>query len=93
MSAPYQLCLRAWTRRGPRFPAYGTAWELANPQVREAYYILQQAIRLGWVRRQPCEVCGAKAQSHHENYDRPLDVTWLCALHHRRRHSELRRAS
>lgn len=30
----------------------------------------------------PCEVCGASAQKHHEDYSRPLDVRWLCREHH-----------
>ena len=31
----------------------------------------------------PCEVCGAtKAQAHHCNYSKPLDVRWLCPKHH-----------
>lgn len=27
----------------------------------------------------PCQNCGSKeVEMHHEDYDRPLDVTWLC---------------
>ena len=37
----------------------------------------------------PCEVCGAGAQAHHEDYLKPLDVRWLCPVHHRQRHMEL----
>jgi hypothetical protein len=33
---------------------------------------------------QPCLVCGAgNAQMHHVDYDRPLDVAWLCDTHHK----------
>jgi hypothetical protein len=40
---------------------------------------------------QPCEVCGEKegVQAHHEDYDKPLDVKWLCHSHHRLRHEEI----
>lgn len=32
---------------------------------------------------QPCQVCGdPKSQMHHVDYERPLDVTWLCKAHH-----------
>lgn len=41
--------------------------------------------------KMPCEKCGAfPAEAHHEDYSRPLDVTWLCKSHHSRRHVELR---
>lgn len=39
--------------------------------------------------RKPCEVCGAeKAEAHHEDYTKPLDVNWLCKRHHAERHTE-----
>ena len=32
----------------------------------------------------PCEVCGdPETEKHHENYDHPFDVRWLCYEHHR----------
>ena len=34
---------------------------------------------------------GDKAEAHHEDYSRPLDVVWLCSLHHHRRHAEINR--
>jgi len=41
----------------------------------------------GFLRPGPCEMCGAEpAQMHHEDYDKPLEVRWLCALHHRQQH-------
>ena len=40
------------------------------------------AIRKGRVQRLPCIVCGGKAQAHHSDYSKPLDVDWLCRKHH-----------
>jgi len=41
------------------------------------------AIRSGRLERRPCEVCGdIKSESHHEDYDKPLEVNWLCRKHH-----------
>ncbi len=33
----------------------------------------------GKIKRLPCEICGSQeSQMHHEDYDRPLEVRWLC---------------
>lgn len=36
----------------------------------------------------PCEVCGGKAQAHHDSYypDKWICVRWLCPKHHRHWH-------
>ena len=35
---------------------------------------------------QPCIVCGAKADAHHDDYSKPTEVTWLCRKHHMNLH-------
>lgn len=41
-------------------------------------------IRRGQMFKQPCEVCGEiKVQAHHTDYGKPLEVRWLCKVHHR----------
>lgn len=50
---------------------------------------LAKARRRGEITPQPCEVCGpdrGKTEAHHEDYAKPLDVVWLCSLHHSQRH-------
>ena len=48
-----------------------------------------EAIRAGFLVRQPCEVCGALgSEAHHEDYGRPLHVRWLCFFHHREVHGQ-----
>jgi ribosomal protein S27AE len=60
----------------------------ANPEKWKARNAVNNAIRLGKLERQPCEVCGApKVQAHHEDYAKPLDVRWLCRTHHWQEHS------
>jgi len=41
------------------------------------------AIKSGKLVREPCEVCGEiKVDAHHDDYDNPLNVRWLCRKHH-----------
>lgn len=57
-----------------------------NPEKAKARYDLNNAIRDGRVKRQPCELCGAaKAQAHHHDYSKPFDVAWRCFRCHRER--------
>lgn len=53
----------------------------------------RNAVKKGWLQRQPCEVCGdAQADAHHDDYRRPLEVRWLCRLHHMHAHHPLDKA-
>jgi transcription elongation factor Elf1 len=45
------------------------------------------AIKNGSITVLPCLICGKKAEAHHPDYSRPLDVMWLCKPHHRETHS------
>lgn len=48
---------------------------------REARKLLNYAVRSGKVERPPkCQECDSRGliHGHHEDYDRPLDVLWLC---------------
>lgn len=54
--------------------------------------ILNHYLRDKNIIRPSCNVCGhPMAEAHHHDYDRPLDVVWLCFRHHREihQHSEL----
>lgn len=45
--------------------------------------VVRNDIRHGRTNKKPCEVCGIlKVHAHHDNYDRPRDVRWLCISHH-----------
>lgn len=51
---------------------------------------LHTAIARGKAVRRPCEVCGnPRTDAHHDDYAKPLQVRWLCRLHHMRLHHEL----
>lgn len=54
-----------------------------NPLKYRARNAVNNAIRDGKLVRMPCRICGEKAQAHHEDYSKPLEVDWLCFKHHR----------
>lgn len=52
---------------------------------------LERAVVSGTVNKKPCKICGSnKSEAHHPNYQKPLDVIWLCDLHHKNEHKRLR---
>lgn len=54
------------------------------PQKARAHGAVSYAVRAGWLKRLPCEVCGSeKSEAHHDDYSKPLEVRWLCLPHHR----------
>lgn len=61
-------------------------WREQNSVRRAAHVILGNALKYKTITRQPCWVCGKKAEAHHPDYSRPLDVVWLCKKHHQEVH-------
>ena len=67
-------------------------WRAEDKRRSAAHSRVSQAIRNGCLVRQPCVRCGeVKSLAHHEDYDKPLDVMWLCQPCHKQRHKELKK--
>ena len=89
--------IRAYERRRFRDPArkakikiYVNRMQQRNRGKTLARSRLHAAVRKGFVVRLPCEICGdVKAQAHHTDYRRPLQVRWLCFRHHREAHGQI----
>ena len=56
--------------------------KLKYPEKVRARNTLNNAIQAGKLERQPCALCGKVAQAHHRDYSKPLEVEWLCSVHH-----------
>ena len=68
------------------------AWREEDKRRSRAHSAVSYAIRSGLLVRLPCIRCGEeKSLAHHEDYDKPLDVMWLCQPCHKQRHKELLR--
>ncbi len=55
------------------------------PNIYKARNKVTNAIRLGRLKKIPCEYGECKqikVEAHHSNYDKPLDVVWFCSHHH-----------
>lgn len=68
-------------------PSYGTGYsESERAKRRKARSTFNHYLRDKHIERKTCEVCGEKAEAHHDDYNKPLDVRWLCFKHHREWH-------
>lgn len=93
----YEHRLEAVRVQGRRYRkerrGYGKNWARKNRHKINAELKLNRAVRSGKITKSPCTVCGdPKSEGHHPNYEKPLEVIWLCRKHHmeqhRRYHSE-----
>ena len=61
-------------------------------QAKLAHKLVAEARKAGTLLDGPCEVCGSPgaALAHHDDYNKPLAVRWLCFQHHMQHHAALR---
>lgn len=60
-----------------------------HPNERRAQAKLNHAKAKGEITQQACEVCGKlKTEAHHDDYNKPLEVRWLCRQCHAEWHSK-----
>jgi hypothetical protein len=58
-----------------------------HPKAQAARVKVMIALQQGKMSRGNCELCGdTRTHGHHDDYDLPLVVRWLCAKHHRAWH-------
>lgn len=70
-------------------------WQREHPEAHAAHVLVKAAVRRGELVQGPCahaadKPCGGAVVAHHWDYDKPLDVVWLCRRHHRMEHARLR---
>lgn len=67
-------------------------WSKKNSHKKNANAKVQRALFNGVIiKPRECESCGMdkKLEAHHEDYNKPLEVIWLCIECHNKRHIEL----
>lgn len=66
------------------------AWRQADSRRMAAHNAVARALKSGQLQRLPCEQCGEpKSVGHHDDYDKPLQVRWLCQPCHVKWHKSL----
>lgn len=61
-----------------------------EPEKYKARTSVANAVRDGRLVPCACEVCGnLDVQAHHDDYSKPLEVRWLCFVHHRAHHGQV----
>lgn len=66
---------------------HAIAHRIANPEKKLARDRALAAVRAGKITKQNCVICDCdQSFGHHEDYSKPLDLTWLCRKHHTARH-------
>lgn len=65
-------------------------WRAEDSRRNKAHLAVARAIRNGFIEKQACSRCGSEnSYAHHESYDHPLEVVWLCQPCHKARHKEM----
>ena len=65
----------------------GLRYEKHQQLKNRAQQAVMKALREGTLTKSLCEVCGRLVvEAHHDDYNKPLEVRWLCKSHHREAH-------
>jgi predicted aminopeptidase len=81
------------TERGKLSKLAGCArWSKANRHKTRAQCTARRAKYAGKLKQGGCEVCGTneRVHGHHDDYTKPLNVRWLCPVHHSEHHKKQR---
>lgn len=74
---------KGWSSKRP--VEYTRRFKRLNPEKARAHLVVAEAIRKGFlVRPEECDSCLrlCKPDAHHEDYEQPLTVEWLCRKCH-----------
>lgn len=68
---------------------YVKSYRKSHPKAAMAHRMVAYHLRVGNISKGNCEVCFCeKSVAHHDDYDKPLVVRWLCQAHHMQWHAE-----
>ena len=66
---------------------YVRTYKQHNPEKVKCHDAVKRQVKNGTLKRRPCQICGVPtADAHHEDYNKPQEVIWLCRKHHNELH-------
>ena len=68
-------------KRAKDYKEYASLWREKNSKAYRAQLLAKQAVKWGFLKKSKrCEACKKERKiiSHHKDYSKPLEVTWLC---------------
>ncbi len=87
-------CIKKWKKENIEIYQFKQKeYKKKNRYKINARFRVTNAIRRGKMSRGiKCECCGieeGKMEAHHEDYDKPYEVNWLCFICHKKKHGKL----
>lgn len=77
-----------YAKRRDYFIEYQRNYYLKNSDIVKAGRMVNNALKKGELVKQKCEICSHdKTVAHHDDYNKPLDIRWLCQSCHRLWHA------
>lgn len=78
-------CMAAYMRiNRPKYKRKYSELSREAKKKASARIMTNKYIRKGLLIPEPCRDCGSEqVEAHHEDYTKPLEVTWFCRTHHR----------
>lgn len=75
-------CFRFMVRKYKQKPNPNRKRQTPDPEKNKARTIFRHARNRGRIPILPCVVCGEEAEGHHMDYNKPLEIVWVCKKHH-----------
>lgn len=83
--------IRAYDRKRGNRQSYEYVKEYRKkyPKKYKAFSLVSRAIKSGKMKKLNCEKCGSiDSVAHHDDYNFPLTIRWLCQAHHKQWHAK-----